>query len=193
VLLLAIVVCVLAQTPNKPIWPDGWSATVRVHNNRERHPGFFRWFWDKAQNKDRIDGIVEWKNEMYLAETIFDHAAGKEYRVYYQGGLVNCFDRPINSTLPKPDFSKFNYVGKAIVNYEPAYQWFFDDKLRGVAVALFDRQDNREILRIDVDDRTRRRSESFIFLEYQVGAQAPEIFQIEKIILDQCNDEKREF
>jgi len=160
---------------------------VAVHRSHEREGHFFRWFWDRTLNKDRIDGIQQFKDEFYFAEIVFDHAGGKEYRVYYQPGAINCFEHPINGSLPKPTFAQFNYIGKAIVNYQPAYHWIYEDKLRGRIFALYDRQDNREILRIDIDDTVRRRSESWVFFEYQVGAQNKEIFEINPLILAQCN------
>jgi len=178
---------VFSQTPNKPIWPSGWSATVEHRSNMEPRPGFFRWFWDDRQLKDRMDGLTRWREEEYFAERLFDHLDKTEYNIFYQPGLVNCFTRSINATMPHPDFSRFTYIGKAIINFLPAYHWYYDDSVRKETFQLYDRQDNREILRIDFDDHVTHRSERFVFFEYDVGPQDPTLFVVDPNILAQCN------
>lgn len=58
-----------------------------------------------------------WNNEMYFATTIFDHVADQQYDVFAQPDLVNCFSHPINGTVPRPNLSVFNYIGKGLVGY----------------------------------------------------------------------------
>jgi len=185
-LLACFVAVVLAQTPPKPDWPAGWSATVQVERSDEREPYFFRWFWDQSQQKDRIDGLHRWHDELYWGRRIFDHPAKEEISIFYQEGLVNCITRPINQTLPKPNFAQLEYRGTAVLFYTPVYHWYFRDIIRGHTYQVYDRQDNREIVRVDVQDERARRSEQYTFFEYDVGLQDPELFKIPSLIADIC-------
>lgn len=65
----------------------------------------------------RAHSPVMWNNEMYFATQIFDHVANVQYDVFAQEDLVNCFSHSINGTIPRPNLSPFQYIGKAAVGY----------------------------------------------------------------------------
>lgn len=44
--------------------------------------------------------------------------------MFYQQDLAVCFSHAINTTLPKPDLTQLNYIGKAIIGQEPVYHWY---------------------------------------------------------------------
>ncbi len=105
---------------------------------------FFRWFYSQTLNKDRFDGYqryrstsrifvltfcspVMWQNEMYFSEVIFDHVADQQYDVFMQPDELVCFMHSINGTIPKPNLANMQYIGKALVNYDPVYHWFQQD------------------------------------------------------------------
>jgi hypothetical protein len=191
---LAAVLCVCfvaalsadVKLPLKPLWPDAFSSTVAVRRTREFRPSFFRWFYDSQQMKDRIDGIVRFQDEFYFATLYFDHPKAMMYSVFYQESTAVCFTSKINTTLPKPNFNNLNYVGKALIDLTPSYHWFVEDRLRDLTFQVYDRQDNREVLRIDFDNGRRERAESWTFLELDIGSQGTEIFQVPANILAQC-------
>jgi len=191
--ILALLVCffvaVLAQSPPpKPDWPAAWSATVMVERSDDVIPHFYRWFWDMSQNKDRLDGLVKFRDEFYFAELIFDHTAKKAYEIFYQDDVVNCFSKPLNTTLPKPNFGGLIFRGNAMINFIPAYHWSFNNQINGHHYQVYDRQDSRELLRIDFDDTRKRRQETWNFFEFDVGLQDPTLFKIPDPIMAICND-----
>lgn len=46
------------------------------------------------------------------------------YDVFYQQDLAVCFTHAINTTMPKPDLTALNYIGKAVIGQEPVYHWY---------------------------------------------------------------------
>jgi hypothetical protein len=50
--------------------------------------------------------------------------------------------------MPDPSFANFNYLGNSVVMYDNAYHWQFIDP-QGNTFQLWDRQSDREIIRID--------------------------------------------
>lgn len=48
------------------------------------------------------------------------------YDVFYQQDLAVCFTHAINTTLPKPDLTALNYIGKAVIGQEPVYHWYIE-------------------------------------------------------------------
>jgi len=188
-LLLLVVVLALAQTPSKPTWPRRWSASVRVvgwdHLHTRDH--FFRWFYDAAENKDRIDGLGYFQDELYFAARIFDHAKDRRYEVYYQQETVVCFTRPINGSLPKPTFDDARYIGKAIDDYVPVYHWIETSRDSRFTFQYYDTQDTRKPLRMYFADNRDRRAVTFYFHEFDTCNQDPNIFVIPAEILAQCN------
>eukprot|EP01087_Luapelamoeba_hula_P009016 TRINITY_DN229_c0_g1_i1.p1 TRINITY_DN229_c0_g1~~TRINITY_DN229_c0_g1_i1.p1 ORF type:complete len:199 (-),score=24.61 TRINITY_DN229_c0_g1_i1:100-696(-) len=187
IVLLCFCVAAALAAPPAPLWPAGWSATIEYKDSFNPQAGFFRWFWDSRMHKDRVDGISQWHDEYYYAERIFDHAKGTEYAIFFQPGTVNCFTRPINTTMPQPNFSNLRYIGNATVGYQPAFHWFYDDAAMGRTWQVYDRQDNRELLRIDVSHHRNRRAESFTFWEFSAGVQDATLFDVPAQIADQCN------
>lgn len=147
---------------------------------------FFRWFYDANQNKDRFDGIIEFQGERYFAEHIFDHTAKKDYRIFYQQGLAVCIVSNLNRTLPKPNFQNAEYIGKALINYEPAYHFYHMDRTNGFNYQVYERISNQRVIRIDLDDIRRHMAESFTFLEIDYAPQDKNLFVIPSPILSQC-------
>jgi len=172
--------------PLKPLWPKAFAASVAIQKSDDPMPGFFRWFWDEAQNKDRIDGLVTFQGERYFAEIIFDHPNGREYNIFYQGGLVVCLMNKINTTIPKPNFDNMEFIGKAIVGFEAANHWFVEDRAKGFTFQIYDSQATRRVLRFDIDDGRRHRAESWTFFEFDEGPQSKELFEIPSAIKSQC-------
>jgi len=170
----------------KPKFPAAFSSTIIVGRSDDPMPAFYRWFWDTKVQKDRIDGVVRFADELYFATRIFDHPKGTEYHVFYQESTAVCYTSKINTTLPKPDFSNLDFVGKALIDYIPVYHWYVEDRLRDLTFQVYDRQDNREVVRLDFDDGRRGRAESWTFVEIDVGSQGAEIFQVPTNILPQC-------
>jgi len=195
VLLACVFVCVIAQNPSPPQWPNSFSATVLAHRdrgddrNRDRDETFFfRWFYDFTQMKDRIDGVVEWEGEHYFASIFFDYKAEIEYSIFYQEGLVACFQNAVNATMPRPTFANVTYRGKAMIAYETVYHWIDDDRDRRIFFQVYDSTSSRrEIRRIDFHDERRRRTESWTFYEFDIGRQDPLLFNIPAAILSICN------
>eukprot|EP01088_Endostelium_zonatum_P005390 TRINITY_DN16_c0_g1_i2.p1 TRINITY_DN16_c0_g1~~TRINITY_DN16_c0_g1_i2.p1 ORF type:complete len:208 (-),score=36.93 TRINITY_DN16_c0_g1_i2:134-757(-) len=177
-----------AQTPQKPLWPNFFSATILHSESGRREREWFRWFYDASQNKDRWDGIVHWQGEPYFANLYFDHAAHVEYWVFYQPQFFTCIHRPLNRTIPRPDFRSVEYYGKGLIDEQPVYHWSGRDAARRVNYQVWDRQSNRrDIVRIDVDHEREHRAESFTFYEWDLTRQDPSIFTIPEEVKRQCN------
>ncbi len=128
-LLCLFVVCLsAATTPVHPQWPRDFSTTAIFHESGRRRPEFTRWFYSAQQNTDRlgeasmffplfsshrVDGLTEWEGELYYAERFFNHNTQREYNVFYQrDSSVQCFSRPLQNPLPKPNFLNFTFVGE---------------------------------------------------------------------------------
>jgi len=191
-LLLVIVVLavsVFAADPAKPVWPKRFSSSVRVQGweDGREHDSFFRWFYDANVNKDRIDGLGYFEDELYFAERIFDHKADKRYDVFFQDETVLCFVRPINNTLPKPSFANARFIGKAIIDYTPVFHWIEESPDRRFVFQYYDTQDTRKPMRMDVADNGRRRAMTWYFHEFDQCNQDPNLFILPQVIMDQCN------
>jgi len=186
-ILAALAVVAIAQTPSRPVWPIHFSASVLVRDNRERMPQFFRWFYDFALNKDRFDGMHFWQGEPYLAERIFDHSKNTQYTVYYQQDFETCFYHPINGTVPRPDFGQdWRFLGKATIDYTTVNHWFFSNT--NVTMQFYDAaDDNRRPVRFDLDDRAHRFVASWSFHELDIQRQDPALFTLPNSILANCN------
>jgi len=151
-----------------------------------RPPAFFRWFWDTTQNKDRLDGVIEFQRRHHFAEMYFDHPKGTEYDVLWQNETAVCFTKPINTTIPKINFGPFEFIGKALVDYAPAYHWYYHDRENGHVYQVYDTQDTRQLLRIDIANERRREAVVWTFFEMDVGPQDPLVFTINPAILATC-------
>eukprot|EP01120_Amphizonella_sp_Union-15-10_P006118 TRINITY_DN1918_c0_g1_i1.p1 TRINITY_DN1918_c0_g1~~TRINITY_DN1918_c0_g1_i1.p1 ORF type:complete len:205 (+),score=36.43 TRINITY_DN1918_c0_g1_i1:51-665(+) len=197
VLLSFFVIAVLSQTPISPTsspnptipkWPYYFSASVVAHsNNREEPPRFARWFYDSVKNKDRLDSISEWHSELYWTERIFDHSIQREYMIFFQQGSVSCYYRSINTTLPKPNFSNFVYIGRALIDEVPVYHWIDNDRTNGITIQYYEDIKYREPKRIDLANDRERRSETWIFYEFDTCSQDPELFDVPAFIRSSCN------
>jgi len=170
------------------VWPNSFSGTIVNHRTDRPRPEFFRYFYDFNAAKDRFDGFHEWHGERYFAEIIFDHKASTEFSIFYQGALVTCITHEINATMPRPDFSTLNYVGKALIDFVPVYHWFVEDRERGFTFQVYDEQaSERHIKRLDVFDSRRNIADSWTFHEFDVAPQDPNLFVIPAAVKDICN------
>merc|ERR1712065_102583 len=58
-LIVALFAVALASvTPHHPQWPADFSTTSVIHFTGQPRPDFIRWFYSKAQNVDRVDGLA---------------------------------------------------------------------------------------------------------------------------------------
>lgn len=121
-------------------------------------------------------------------ERIFDHGAKTETNVYYDQQSVSCFVRALNTTLPKPDFSKYQYVGKALVAYVPALLWS-DREFRtdGFEVLYFESQVGRNPMKFEVHDLVRSSVMEFNYMEFDGGKEDRSLFTLPAAITSVCN------
>eukprot|EP01088_Endostelium_zonatum_P021179 TRINITY_DN81_c0_g1_i2.p1 TRINITY_DN81_c0_g1~~TRINITY_DN81_c0_g1_i2.p1 ORF type:complete len:197 (-),score=37.45 TRINITY_DN81_c0_g1_i2:164-754(-) len=181
----ALVAVVLSQTPSKPVWPNYFSASVSVHSNRHE-ARFFRWFYDLSQKKDRFDGLHRWRDEQWWAQIIVDHSHQIEYNVFHQPNVAVCVTNHVNATMPHPNLSGANYIGKAEINYVPTYHWFERDAQRGLTFQYFDTVDRRNPARIDVHNERTGQTSQWTFFEFDRAPNNPEIYTIPANVLAQC-------
>eukprot|EP01121_Diplochlamys_sp_Union-15-3_P010873 TRINITY_DN309_c0_g1_i1.p1 TRINITY_DN309_c0_g1~~TRINITY_DN309_c0_g1_i1.p1 ORF type:complete len:193 (-),score=40.00 TRINITY_DN309_c0_g1_i1:52-630(-) len=187
-LLIALAILAVAFAQTKPTWPSYFSATVEIsHRDRLEPPRFHRWYYDSVQNKDKFNGVEEYRGERYYAERIFDHKAQKEWALFFQRDSVLCLTRSINWTLPKPNFNNFEFIGKALIDDQPVNHWIDNDRQRERIYQYFDLISNGNPKRIDVDDRRERRSETWIFHEFDACPQDPNLYTVPKVIEATCN------
>jgi len=187
IILAILVVAVFAQT--KPIWPTAASASIFVEGwsdvPEERH--FLRWFYDEAAKKERVEGPQRHLGELYWTETLLDTTLAKEWFVVHQPGLVICYVGKTNRTLPHPDFTQARFVGKAEINYRVVDHWIERRENRDFS-QIYDRVDNGEIVRIDIDDPRRDHAVSFHFHEFDAGTQDPSLWVLSPEIIAICNE-----
>jgi len=183
----AFIAVVLAQTPSKPTWPNAFSASVMVHNNREVRPQFFRWFYDFSQQKDRGDGLLRWRDEEWFSSIIYDHVTKTEYNLFFQPNLAVCLTNALNRSIPHPTFANVQFLGKGIINYVPVNHWFERDQQRGITFQVWDTQDaRRDIVRLDWDDERNHRAGSWTFFEFDRTPNNPDVYKVPAEILAQC-------
>jgi len=185
-LVLLALTLVLAQNPSKPQWPKAFSASIYARRNVEPHHEYFRWFWDENVQKDRFDGMVKFRGEEWFAEIIADHPSGIRYNVFYQNEEVVCYTNAIKKTMFHPNMTVFNYHGKSMVNFRPAYEWIAEDTDAKMTWHLFDDQGTREILRVDAFNHTSEHSEAWTFWEMDVGPQDPNLFILPSLVEKNC-------
>ncbi len=80
---------------------------------------------------------------------INDYNAELQSAVFFQEDVATCIQRSINWTMPDPDFSTFKYMGTSIVGMWKA-NYFTQQDSRGDWFNLWSKQDNNEILRINL-------------------------------------------
>jgi len=193
VLFLALVAVALAaragltaSNPSQPSWPAQFSASVMVNDDTNGQQRFFRWFYSANLTKDRFDGPMFWNNEMYFATQIFDHVADQQYDVFAQLDEISCFSHAINGTIPKPDLTQMVFIGNAVVGYENAYHWIYQQNGKvNVTWQYFDTQDTREPIRIDV--AAENQAATWQFWEFDDEPQDPSLYSLPTNVLAQCN------
>eukprot|EP01089_Gocevia_fonbrunei_P015955 TRINITY_DN482_c0_g1_i2.p1 TRINITY_DN482_c0_g1~~TRINITY_DN482_c0_g1_i2.p1 ORF type:complete len:199 (-),score=33.22 TRINITY_DN482_c0_g1_i2:158-754(-) len=185
----AVVIYVALAAPHPPTFPASFSATILSHRTHERHrePEFFRWFYDLVQNRDRIDGFVEFQGEHFFTTHIYDHNAHKEYAIYYQDNAVACELRVLNRTIPKPNFADLHYLGLALIDYQAVNHWLHEDREKHISYQIYDDVTSRRIKRIDFDDKQRHEAFVWTFHELDVSRQDPELFKVPSTIAPYCN------
>jgi len=186
VLFAVLVTVVLGQT--KPVWPAAASTSLFVHGwemRDDRH--FFRYFFDQALGKERIDGPRRDHGEFYMTTTILDTTTKREYFIIHQGGLTECYERASNQTIPKPDFAKTHYVGKASIDGVVMDHWVERTADGRDRLGIFDRATDGYIRRMDFDDERRDHAVTFNFHEWDVGSQDKNLFVVPAEILPICN------
>jgi len=190
-LVLALIAfgCVCAQNPSKPVWPKQFAATVRI--DRSDAEGYHRtdvvrWFYDYTKSKERLDGMSEWHREYYFTTYIADYTAKTQYSVYYRENEVSCITSPTNGSMVLPDFSAFRFAGGSLVDYQTAYHWILDSTSNHHFYQYWDRQDNREPLRIDLVNEETGRDETWTFHEFDAGAQDNALFEVPDTIAPLC-------
>merc|ERR1711974_72249 len=188
-LLLAALLVVLAfSQPSPPKWPTAFSSTIVITDNaRPGPPQFSRWFYDASANVDRLDGLAFFKGELYFAELFFDRNTNTSYDVYYQEGSVVCFEHSINRTLPKPDFSQFKYVGVGYVQFQTCNLWVLETTNNSTFMQYFENSQTRYPVRFDITDEFTSETTSFGFMEFDEGAQDPEMFTVNPLVKSACN------
>ena len=136
--------------------------------------------------KDRFDGLVDWKGEEHLAEVIIDHASDKQTNVYYDRETVVCFIHNNNRTMPKPNFSNFEYRGLALIDYNVVLHWA--ERVRGdIFLEYFESQVGRNPVQFTVHDTRRQVVEEWRFMEFDAAPQNANIFTLPPAIQAVCN------
>jgi len=186
-LLVILIASVLAQTPNKPVWPKAASASLLIEgwseDRHERH--FLRWFYDEAAGKERLEGPQRFHEEFFWTTTIIDSTAQKEWFVIHQEGLTTCYVGTYNHSLPHPNWDNIRFVGKAEINYRPVNHWIERGPDRDIS-QIYSRVDSGQVARIDFEDR-RRRALSVEFYEFDAGTQDPSLWDLPSQIKNICN------
>jgi len=187
VIVIALLVAV-ALAQQKPVWPKAASASIFLEGWGEDRPEerhFFRWFYDQAAGKERLDGIQFHLGERYWTETIIDTITKREYFVVYQGNLVTCYNRPHNRSLPNPNFDNARFIGKAEIDYRVVNHWTERSPEGRDISQIYDRADNGEIVRID--DHRRERVLIVHFHEFDAGTQDSALFVLPDDVKAICN------
>jgi len=109
-----------------------------------------------------------------------------QWFVVYQPGLVICNVGKTNRTLPHPNFANARYVGKAEINYRVVDHWVERAQNRDFS-QIYDRNDNKEIVRIDIDDPRIGHAVTFHFNEFDAGSQDPSLWVLPPEIVAICN------
>jgi len=184
---LLISLC-LAQAPVKPLWPAAASTSIFVENFERRETRhFLRYMYDQTQGKERIDGPREWLGEWYWTVTILNTQTKREYFIIYQEDLVECYDRPSNYTIPKPNFDNLRYVGKAEIDLVVADHWMERSPSGRDVLSFFDNANDHYLMRTDFDDERRGHVVIFRFHEWNAHSQDPNLFMVPANILPICN------
>jgi len=185
VLFLALLV-VLALAQQKPVWPVAASTSLLVRGWErpdDRHS--FRWFYDESLGKERFSGPTRFAGEFWFTETVVDTKTHREVSVIHQEGLVICFNRASNITLPHPNFDTATYVGKSEINYEIVDHWSIAINGRP-AFEIYDRVSDQKIVRLDYNDPRRGHTVTYFFYEWDAAPQDPALFTFPADVLAIC-------
>jgi len=180
--------------PAKPVAAKQFSASVVLRRSEELQlvPHYIRMHYDSKAKLGKAGSLIQYKGELWWAEMIVDYTKGLEYNVFYQQDSVVCFTRKIDVSTNKShhhnmDFSKFKFIGKAIIDYKPAYHWTYDDYKTGITIQYYDTIGERQPARFDIYDRRSRSAEIWTFHEFSHGRPDAELFELPQLITDQCN------
>jgi len=176
----------VAATPAKPVWPAAFSSTLIVVKNNDPQPRFTRWFYDSTLKMDRFDTVITWNAETYWASIINNHVTEQQTTLLFQMDDAMCFLGAINGTLPKPDFSRLQFVGVAIVNYEVCNHWIVREPEHQRVFQIYDGSDSGRIIRMDLDDDRRGESWLIYWSELDIDSQDPDLFAVPDELKGQC-------
>eukprot|EP01111_Echinosteliopsis_oligospora_P014402 TRINITY_DN541_c0_g1_i1.p1 TRINITY_DN541_c0_g1~~TRINITY_DN541_c0_g1_i1.p1 ORF type:complete len:219 (+),score=41.37 TRINITY_DN541_c0_g1_i1:66-722(+) len=178
----------VSATPDIPVWPDAFSATIISQNLSDPFGGtlFFRWFWDNTVQKGRIDGGFPWKDVFVIRTIIWDHPKGVQYSLYAVNDQITCYTEDIPTSQYVPDFSNFTYVGESVIDYQTVYEWADQSTRNPGEYYLYFETKKQEPFRFETLDENGFQIES-TFFEFDEGTQDPELFKIPDIIKRSCN------
>jgi len=188
--LACFVVIALAANPTPPVWPTAFSATI-LHTDAFGGMRVSRWFYDNVNMVERFDGLRMWQGEMYWIEDIRDYTTDVNTFVAFLQEEVSCFTGPVNGTMIDPNFQDFQYAGLSFVGFTKANHWMLNNQNQGMFLQLWDDAVSREIIRIDIANEYNGMSETWTFMEMNVGAQDPSLFVVNPTIAPICNSFKK--
>jgi len=88
-----------------------------------------------------------------------------------------------------PSFTSYTYIGQALIGYEQCNWWYFNDTASGDFIQLWALADtSNEIKRMEITTPTGY-SAKWWFIEVDVTAQDPTVFQVPALIQGVCNQE----
>jgi len=148
---------------------------------------FLRYFFDQTAGKERIDGPRIFGGEFFWTTTILNTMTKREYFIVHQGSLIQCFERATNMSVPKPNFDRARYIGKAEIETNVVDHWIERTPEGRDHISIFNRVDNGQIVRMDFEDGRRPHATTFEFHEWNAGAQDPNLFTVPSSILAICN------
>jgi len=169
-----------------PSWPPRFDASVMI-NVAGQQPTFVRWFFDALSLKSRFDGISEWQGENYFTTRITDFKAETETILVFQLDLAECYIIDgLNVTVPRPNFSQFQYIGQAVVGYQSCYHWYYTNS-NGTA-QYFESTTSGDPVRFDYYDAIKGEAASFLYMEFeeQSGPLDFSLFQIPNELQGTC-------
>merc|ERR1711916_176153 len=82
-----------------------------------------RWFYSYKHDVDRLDGMVSFAGEDYIASVYQYFDKQVEDVILERPGELDCFSRNLTFSMPKPKFNEFTYVGQSVLNYQHANHW----------------------------------------------------------------------
>jgi len=189
VIVVLFLVAVFAQTPpSTPKFPQSFSSTVQLTSiNGTVPPRFVRWFFDYVNQRERTDGLDDYRGSQYLSVVIRrGGSTGVEYRVLTHAGEVSCFTRPLSSTpVNLPDFSTYTFLGGTRIDGFLTNHWGLVNKTSGQIFNYFENAVTREPVEFDIVDPTNVEF-TYKFWEFDAGPQDPNLFVVNPLVLPLC-------